>query len=99
VVFRDITERAKAEAALQASHDQFAVILQGIADGIVAETSGGQLAYANLGIGLYVVKEIMMLHGGSAYQSLGGRLMSPVCRDRGVAGSAAVRRVARDKTN
>ena len=47
LVFRDITERANAEAALQASRDQLDVILRGIADGIVAEVPGGKLVYAN----------------------------------------------------
>jgi PAS domain S-box-containing protein len=47
LVFRDVTDRVKAEAALQASHNQLAVILQGIADGIVAELPEGRLAYAN----------------------------------------------------
>ncbi len=47
LVFRDITARAQAEAALLAAHDQLAVILSSVADGVVAEMPGGRLAYAN----------------------------------------------------
>jgi PAS domain S-box-containing protein len=47
LVFRDITERVQAEAALYASRDQLAVILGGVADGIVALAPDGQMVYAN----------------------------------------------------
>ncbi|GAB4437736.1 MAG: hypothetical protein OHK0015_30690 [Chloroflexi bacterium OHK40] len=47
LVFRDVTERERAAAALQASRDQLEAILHGVADGITAQQPGGQLIYAN----------------------------------------------------
>ncbi len=43
----DITERHEAEEGLRLSRDQFAIILQGAADGITAQDPTGQLRYAN----------------------------------------------------
>jgi len=43
----DITERRRAEEALRLSRDQFAIILQGAADGITAQDPAGRLRYAN----------------------------------------------------
>jgi PAS domain S-box-containing protein len=43
----DITERHAAEEALRLSRDQFAIILQGAADGITAQDPTGRLRYAN----------------------------------------------------
>jgi PAS domain S-box-containing protein len=43
----DITERHEAEEALRLSRDQFAIILQGAADGITAQDPAGRLRYAN----------------------------------------------------
>jgi PAS domain S-box-containing protein len=47
LVFRDVTARRQADAALQASRDQLAVILQGVADGITAQDLAGRLVYTN----------------------------------------------------
>jgi PAS domain S-box-containing protein len=47
LVFSDISERQWAEAALRTSHDQLAIILQGVADGVIAQHCSGQLVYAN----------------------------------------------------
>src|SRR6185369_11331564 len=47
LVFRDITERRRAEAELQASREQLAAILQGVADGITVQDMTGRLLYAN----------------------------------------------------
>ncbi len=43
----DITERHAAEEALRLSRDQFAIILQGAADGITAQDPTGRVRYAN----------------------------------------------------
>ncbi len=43
----DLTERRQAEEALRLSRDQFAIILQGAADGITAQDPAGRLRYAN----------------------------------------------------
>jgi len=43
----DITKRHAAEEDLRLSRDQFAIILQGAADGITAQDQTGQLRYAN----------------------------------------------------
>jgi len=63
LVFRDITERVQAEAALHASRDQLAVILGGVADGIVALGPDGQLIYGNdaaaRAIGFPTVQELL----------------------------------------
>jgi PAS domain S-box-containing protein len=47
LVFRDITERRKAERELHQAHDQLAVILRGITDGITVQDRLGTLVYAN----------------------------------------------------
>lgn len=47
LVFRTIESRLAAEAELRAAHDQLAVILGNITDGVVAELPNGDLAYAN----------------------------------------------------
>lgn len=47
LIFRDITEREKAEDALRFSRDQLAVILEGAANGITAQDTSGRLHYAN----------------------------------------------------
>lgn len=47
LVFRDISARRQVEQSLQESRDQLAVILRGVADGITAQTSAGQLIHAN----------------------------------------------------
>jgi len=47
LVFRDITERRQAERELRQAHDQLAVILRGITDGITVQDRSGTLVYAN----------------------------------------------------
>lgn len=47
LVFRTIESRLAAEADLRAAHNQLAVILGNITDGVVAELPNGDLAYAN----------------------------------------------------
>lgn len=47
LIFRDITEREKAELELRLSRDQLSVILQGAADGIIVQDRTGALRYAN----------------------------------------------------
>ena len=47
LVFRNIESRLATEAELRTAHDQLAVILGNITDGVVAELPTGELAYAN----------------------------------------------------
>jgi PAS domain S-box-containing protein len=47
LVFRDITERRQAERDLRQAHDQLAVIMRGITDGITIQNPLGALVYAN----------------------------------------------------
>ncbi len=48
LIFRDITERERSEEALRISHDQLAIVLQGAADGILAQDRTGHVRYANV---------------------------------------------------
>jgi excisionase family DNA binding protein/PAS domain S-box-containing protein len=43
----DVSARKQAELELKASHDQLAIILGGVADGITAQDRSGRLVYAN----------------------------------------------------
>jgi len=43
----EIAERRRAQEELQDSRDQLEAVLQGVADGITAQDSGGQIIYAN----------------------------------------------------
>jgi PAS domain S-box-containing protein len=47
LVFRDVSEREQAAAAIRATRDQLDVILRGVADGITAQDASGRLIYAN----------------------------------------------------
>jgi PAS domain S-box-containing protein len=47
LIFRDVTERKRAEVALRESRDQLAAILRGVDDGITVQDSSGRLIYAN----------------------------------------------------
>lgn len=47
VVFRDVSMRIEADAALQGAYDQLATILDNIADGVLAELPSGRLIYVN----------------------------------------------------
>src|SRR5439155_13995692 len=47
MVFRDITERKRAEDEVRRSRDQLEIILSGVADGITAQDTSGRLIYAN----------------------------------------------------
>ncbi len=45
--FSDVTEQKRAADELRQSHDQLAVVLQGVGDGITAQDPSGRLVFAN----------------------------------------------------